>query len=214
MKRFVFAVMALFGATLFFTAAAQAKVQIHIDLSSQRMTVNSSSGSYVWPVSTARSGYVTPRGSYRPTSLQRMHYSRKYHMSPMPHSIFFRGGYAIHGTYATSQLGRPASHGCVRLAPGNAAALFAMVQREGASISITGSAPGRVYASSKKKYGKHYARAGHKKYKHYASSRHHKRWKHYAGRGRAQAPMAYAPSRGRVYRGTVRSFQLDPAGRY
>ena len=214
MKRFVFAVMALFGATFVFAAAAQAKVQIHIDLSTQTMTVNSSSGSYVWPVSTARSGYVTPRGSYRPTSLQRMHYSRKYHMSPMPHSIFFRGGYAIHGTYATGALGRPASHGCVRLAPGNAAQLFAMVQREGANISITGSAPGRVYASTKKKYGKHYARAGHKKYKHYAASRHHKRWSHVAGRYRARAPLAYAPSRARSYGGTVRSFQLDPAGRY
>ena len=47
----------------------------------------------------------TPRGSYAPTGLQRMHYSKKYHMSPMPYSIFFRGGYAIHGTYATGALG-------------------------------------------------------------------------------------------------------------
>lgn len=211
MKRVVFAVLALFGASFVMTAAAEAKVQIHIDLSSQRMTVNSSSGSYVWPVSTARSGYVTPRGSYRPYSLQRMHYSRKYHMSPMPHSIFFRGGYAIHGTYATSQLGSPASHGCIRLAPGNAAALFAMVQREGASISITGSAPGRVYASAGKKKYKHYARTGGKKYKHYARAG-GKKYKHYAaGRSRARAPMAYAPAR--ATGGTVRAFQLDPAGR-
>jgi lipoprotein-anchoring transpeptidase ErfK/SrfK len=122
-------------------AAANATVHIQIDLSSQRMHVTSSSGSYSWPVSTARSGYSTPRGSYAPTSLQRMHYSRIYHNSPMPHSIFFRGGYAIHGTYATGALGRPASHGCVRLAPGNAAALFAMVKAEGARISISGAPP-------------------------------------------------------------------------
>lgn len=202
MKRLFVAVLALFGLSVVMTAAAQAKVQIHIDLSSQRMSVNSSSGSYVWPVSTARSGYVTPRGSYRPYSLQRMHYSRKYHMSPMPHSIFFRGGYAIHGTYATSQLGSPASHGCIRLAPGNAAALFAMVQREGANISISGSPPNRYYASAKTKKKVHYARAGHKKYKHYA-----------AGRSRAKAPMAYAPARAKTY-GGVRSWQFDPAGRY
>lgn len=200
MKRIFFVVLALFGASFVMTAAAQAKVQIHIDLSSQRMTVNSSSGSYVWPVSTARSGYVTPRGSYAPTSLQRMHYSRKYHMSPMPHSIFFRGGYAIHGTYSTGALGSPASHGCVRLAPGNAAALFAMVQREGARISISGSPPNRAYASAKKKYGEHYARAGHKKYKTYV-----------AGRGRGYAPMAYAPARAKAY-GGVRVWQRDPAG--
>ena len=108
-------------------------------------------GSYSWPVSTARAGYYTPRGSFAPTGLQRMHYSRKYHMSPMPHSIFFRGGYAIHGTYATGTLGRPASHGCVRLSPGHAAKLYQMVQNEGGSISITGSPPrGTRYASARR----------------------------------------------------------------
>jgi hypothetical protein len=70
-----------------------------------------------------------------------MHYSRKYHMSPMPHSIFFNGGYAIHGTYETGFLGRPASHGCVRLAPGHAARLFEMVRQEGATITIVGAPP-------------------------------------------------------------------------
>jgi hypothetical protein len=121
--------------------AANATVQIHIDLSSQRMHVESSAGSYDWPVSTARSGYSTPRGSFAPEGMQRMHYSRKYHMSPMPYSIFFRGGYAIHGSYETRSLGRPASHGCVRLSPGNAAQLYHLVQAEGGSISITGTPP-------------------------------------------------------------------------
>jgi hypothetical protein len=137
-------VLSLVLAALFVSiGAAQATVQIQIDLSTQRMRVDSSKGSYTWPVSTARAGYVTPRGTYAPIGLQKMHYSRKYHMSPMPHSIFFNGGYAIHGTYATGALGRPASHGCVRLAPGNAAALYKMVQEEGAQISITGSSPAR-----------------------------------------------------------------------
>ena len=120
--------------------AAHARVNISINLSNQTMHVTSSNGgSHSWAISSARAGYVTPRGSYRPTSLQRMHYSRKYNNSPMPHSIFFRGGYAIHGTGAVSQLGRPASHGCIRLAPGNAARLFQMVKAEGASIHISGS---------------------------------------------------------------------------
>ncbi len=122
-------------------ATAEAKVQVAIDLTSQTMHVNSAVGSYTWPISSARSGFSTPHGSYAPTNLERMHYSRKYHMSPMPYSIFFRGGYAIHGTYSTAELGRPASHGCVRLAPGNAARLFQMVQAEGASISISGTPP-------------------------------------------------------------------------
>lgn len=133
--------------------AASARVRIHINLTSQTMNVESSRGSYSWPVSTARAGYVTPRGNFSATGLQRMHYSRKYDNSPMPHSIFFHGGYAIHGSYATSALGRPASHGCVRLAPGNAAVLYHLVQAEGASISITGSPQRAVhYASSRSLY--------------------------------------------------------------
>ena len=110
------------------------------------MHVSSASGSYDWRVSTARSGYRTPRGTYRPYMLQRTHFSHKYHMSPMPYSIFFAGGYAIHGTYSTGSLGRPASHGCIRLAPGNAALLYHMVQAEGGSITISGSPPSTRYA--------------------------------------------------------------------
>jgi hypothetical protein len=120
---------------------AQATVAVAIDLTHQTMHVTGANGSYDWPISSARSGFSTPGGSYAPTRLEVMHYSHKYHMSPMPHAIFFRGGYAIHGTYATGSLGRPASHGCVRLAPGNAARLYAMVQAEGARISISGAPP-------------------------------------------------------------------------
>ncbi len=86
---------------------------------------------YSWAVSTARRGYRTPAGSYRPQRLYRSYFSKKYYNSPMPHSIFFRGGYAIHGTNYMGQLGRPASHGCIRLAPGNAATLYSLVQSYG-----------------------------------------------------------------------------------
>lgn len=123
------------------TTSAQATVAVAIDLSRQSMHVDSRSGSYDWPISSARSGFYTPGGSYAPTHMEVMHYSHKYHMSPMPHAIFFRGGYAIHGTYATGALGSPASHGCVRLSPGNAAALYSMVKSEGARISISGAPP-------------------------------------------------------------------------
>ena len=145
-----------------------------------------------WPVSTARAGYYTPRGSYAPTGLQRMHYSKKYHMSPMPYSIFFRGGYAIHGTYATGALGRPASHGCVRLAPGNAKLLYEMVQNEGGSISITGAPPA----------GKTRFAARHHNPARYASHRH--------SHGPA---LAYAPYH-RHSRSTVRSWQAHPLNWY
>lgn len=65
---------------------------------------------YQWPVSTARRGYRTPNGSYRPQWLARKWFSTIYDGSPMPYSIFFNGGYAIHSSYEISRLGRPASH--------------------------------------------------------------------------------------------------------
>src|SRR5262245_49290538 len=134
-------VAAVLFSVLMAASAAQAKVAVWIDISSQTMTVSVDGWRYAyWRVSTARSGYWTPRGSLRPYLLKRMHYSRKYDNSPMPHSIFFRGGYAIHGTYYVRYLGRPVSHGCVRLAPGNAARLYSLVQqygKGGTSIVIT-----------------------------------------------------------------------------
>jgi lipoprotein-anchoring transpeptidase ErfK/SrfK len=113
-------------------APASARLTATIDISSQRMTVIVDGSRYAsWPVSTGRRGYGTPTGSYRPQLLKRMHYSSKYENSPMPHSIFFRGGYAIHGTGYIKSLGRPASHGCVRLHPRNAAKLYRLVQSQG-----------------------------------------------------------------------------------
>lgn len=121
------------------TGAAQARVKVTVDLTTQRMHVTSASGSYTWKVSTGRGRHFTPLGTYRPTVMRRMHYSRKYNNSPMPYSVFFRGGYAIHGTNYVSRLGMPASHGCIRLATPNAAKLYAMIKREGARITIVGS---------------------------------------------------------------------------
>jgi lipoprotein-anchoring transpeptidase ErfK/SrfK len=121
--------------------AFAATVEARIDLSEQRMQVFENGFlRYTWPVSTARRGYVTPTGNYRPTRMHKMWYSRKYDNSPMPHSIFFRGGYAIHGTGEVKRLGTPASHGCIRLHPENARELYNMVSSVGAKnvrISIT-----------------------------------------------------------------------------
>ncbi len=114
--------------------AYSAVVEARIDISDQRMRVYQNGFlRYTWKVSTARRGYVTPTGTYGPTRMHKMWYSRKYHMSPMPHSIFFRGGYAIHGTDAIKRLGAPASHGCVRLHPEHARLLYGMVKSVGAN---------------------------------------------------------------------------------
>jgi lipoprotein-anchoring transpeptidase ErfK/SrfK len=112
---------------------ARAEVVVQIDKSSQRMAVSiDGSPRYSWPVSTGRSGYGTPSGVFHPQTMARRWFSRKYYNSPMPYAIFFHYGFAIHGTTDISRLGGPASHGCVRLHPSHAAALFALVQRNGA----------------------------------------------------------------------------------
>jgi len=108
--------------------SALASLVANIDLSRQVMTVTVDGAHYAqWKVSTGRNGYGTPTGSFRPYLLRRMHYSSKYENSPMPHSVFFRGGYAIHGTQYVKRLGSRASHGCVRLHPRNAARLYHLV---------------------------------------------------------------------------------------
>ncbi len=113
------------------TAPAAAEVLVSVDKSTQRMTVTVDGAErYMWPVSTGLAG-GPPNGTYRPERLERTWYSHLFGMAPMPHSIFFRGAYAIHGTTVISRLGHPASHGCVRLHPDNAATLFSLVQQQG-----------------------------------------------------------------------------------
>ena len=122
-------------ACLFFLIPAQeasARVTAKIDLSSQRMTVYVNGVPYYrWRVSTGKRGFQTPTGRFRPTFMKRYHESTIYNNAPMPYSIFFNGGIAVHGTYHTRRLGRPASHGCVRLHPTHAAILYDLVEAYG-----------------------------------------------------------------------------------
>src|SRR3982751_5152156 len=115
---------ALAGALLFaFNALpTSAALLIEIDKSSQQMTVSRDGRVVqVWPVSTGLSRYDTPSGAYTPFRMEKDHFSREWDDAPMPHSIFFTArGHAIHGTEHTRNIGRPASHGCVRLEPENA----------------------------------------------------------------------------------------------
>lgn len=131
MRKLLMAAAALF-AFGFQSIAEAGTVTARISLSSQTMTVTHNGFvKYRWKVSTARKGYVTPTGSYRAYWASRHHRSRKYDNAPMPWAIFFNGGYAVHATYDVKRLGRPASHGCVRLHPKDAAVFFSLAQKYG-----------------------------------------------------------------------------------
>jgi lipoprotein-anchoring transpeptidase ErfK/SrfK len=107
-------------------------IAITIDITTQEMKVASEGRTiFSFDVSTGRKGYTTPTGNYRPIRMHKMWYSSKYDNAPMPFSIFFHGGYAIHGTTDLANLGTVASHGCVRLHPDNAEALFNLVSQVG-----------------------------------------------------------------------------------
>jgi L,D-transpeptidase catalytic domain len=124
---------------------AEAKLDLYVDKSTQQISViRNGTLLYVWPVSTGRDRFSTPSGVYAPERLEPIWYSKAYYNAPMPNAIFFHHGYAIHGSYDIAQLGGPASHGCVRLHPQEAALLYAMVEQEGPSnttIVVGGGTP-------------------------------------------------------------------------
>jgi len=171
---------------------ANATVHVDINLSTQTMRVRADSGAaYDWPISSGRPGHGTPSGNFRPQRMFTMVHSAKYNNAPMPHAIFFYGPYAIHGTGAVYALGHVASHGCVRLAPDNAATLFAMVQQEGAAIHIGGSSAGGDNVASVNPH-----RAGHR-----LAAAQRRRFQEHA--------LGYAPSR---HPRTLRQWARDPLG--
>src|SRR4029434_4617143 len=126
-----------------------------IDKSAQLMVVERDGRAlYQWPVSTGKAGFDTPSGKYKAFRMERDHYSKEWDDAPMPFSIFFtQKGHAIHGSLDTKNIGRPASHGCVRLTPANAEKLFALVQEDGVlntTVILTGQTPSRAPAVAKR----------------------------------------------------------------
>ena len=122
-------------------------ILIAIDKAKQKMIVSVDGVQhYEWPVSTGRAGYSTPSGAYTPTSMNEVWYSQEWDNAPMPHAIFFmKDGHAIHGSYEVKTLGKPVSHGCVRISPKNAATLYALVKKNGlknTQVVLTGVTPG------------------------------------------------------------------------
>lgn len=135
MRSFVLAGALALGLLPVFSAPTQAaNLVAKVDISTQTMVVSQNGAvKYRWKVSTGRGSYRTPTGSWSAKWLSKNHRSRKYNNAPMPYAVFYNGGYAVHGTNDLKRLGRPASHGCVRLNPKHAALFFSMVQKSGNS---------------------------------------------------------------------------------
>ncbi|MDE2445341.1 MAG: L,D-transpeptidase [Alphaproteobacteria bacterium] len=114
-------------------SASAMKVMVVISKVTQHMTVSiDGQQKYDWLVSTGGPGYDTPSGTFRPFRMEKDYFSKEWDNAPMPYAMFFTAkGHAIHGSYHIKRLGTRASHGCVRLAPENAAMLFALVQKAG-----------------------------------------------------------------------------------
>src|SRR5690348_3428497 len=109
LRVFTFA-SALFFSLATLTQSAFAEVLISVNKSTQQMSVSVDGvPRYRFAVSTGRTGYGTPNGTYHPQRLAASWFSKLYYNSPMPHSIFFHGGYAIHGSYDIHRLRGPAS---------------------------------------------------------------------------------------------------------
>ena len=114
-----------------------------VDLAAQRLTVVENGKTlHQWKISSGVREFPTPVGNFRAEWTAKMWYSKQYDDAPMPHAVFFKNGAAIHATQSTGALGRPASHGCVRLAPENAATFYKLVQRHGVAhtkVTVFGS---------------------------------------------------------------------------
>ena len=119
------------------TAPPGVPLTARVDLSEQAMYVYRGDDLlHVFAVSTGRMGYGTPVGQYQALWTAAYWRSKKYNNAPMPWSVFFHGGYAIHGTTEVWRLGRPASHGCVRLLPDNAKIFYSLVQQTGLDDTV------------------------------------------------------------------------------
>jgi lipoprotein-anchoring transpeptidase ErfK/SrfK len=76
------------------------------------------------PITSGRSGYRTPVGTFRVLSKERVHLSRAFDNAPMPYSVFFIPGIAFHqGSLAVT------SHGCIHLSKSAALRFFGALAR-------------------------------------------------------------------------------------
>ena len=95
--------------------------------------------------------FVTPKGIFRvhtkhvASTMDSRQPEAEFELRDVPYIQYFKDGYALHAAYWHDQFGTPRSHGCINLAPKDAAKLFGFTKPEvpegwhGASVALTGS---------------------------------------------------------------------------
>ncbi len=127
----------LFAVLALVPGLARAEVLAKIDLSEQRMELFvDGEKKYTWKISGGLKKGWTRTGTFQPYFLSRYHRSSLFNNAPMPYSVFYDRDWAIHGTMSVKKLGQPASRGCVRLDPKNAAIFFNLVQKRGKKNTV------------------------------------------------------------------------------
>jgi hypothetical protein len=101
---------------------------IVVDLSEQTLVAyEGQTAVFATLVSSGKPGHETPTGAFR---IGHKHVSTTmtgtdpvdgpYHVEEVPWTMYYDGGYALHGAYWHDQFGRVRSHGCTNLAPADA----------------------------------------------------------------------------------------------
>lgn len=95
--------------------------------------------------------FVTPKGIFRvhtkhvASTMDSRQPEAEFELRDVPYIQYFKDGYALHAAYWHDQFGTPRSHGCINLAPKDAAKLFGFTKPEvpegwhGASLALKGS---------------------------------------------------------------------------
>ncbi|MGM3307101.1 L,D-transpeptidase [Anabaena sp. WFMT] len=100
---------------------------IQIDLSKQNLIAwEGSKPVYAITISSGKRSTPTRIGTFKiQTKLKKTRMQgRGYNVPNVPHTMYYQGGYAIHGAYWHNRFGTPVSHGCVNLAPNHAKWVF------------------------------------------------------------------------------------------
>ena len=100
---------------------------IQVDLSRQRLIAwKGGKAVFGLVISTGKKSTPTPTGVfniYVKLKETRMR-GEDYDIPDVPHTMYYKGGYGIHGAYWHKNFGTPVSRGCVNVAPNHAKRLF------------------------------------------------------------------------------------------